>query len=170
MNREQFLDLIFKFFKARDEDKELLKAYDLALSTKKQINWQGLYAHILQTTESRYLPAPKYFLEKMRNFEIVTRGSLDGHKVRAIFKSGKVIQYVVINDFKVNLARLREDFEKLDPIVRVELYPPEVTIIGQVIVPKDFEPKVLYENTVEWLNVLPILEKKKEETFRDNIS
>lgn len=62
MNRKDFIDEIFTFFKSKDE--ELKKAYDLAFTVKENIDWDKLYRIVLKEAETRYLPAPKWFLER----------------------------------------------------------------------------------------------------------
>jgi len=62
MNRSDFINEIFKFFKNSDE--ELKKSYDLAFSVKQNINWDKLYQIVLKEAETRYLPSPKWFIER----------------------------------------------------------------------------------------------------------
>ena len=60
MTRLEFLQEIFKFFGKNDED--LLRTYDMALTTRDNIDWGKLYKKIITEAESRYLPAPKWFI------------------------------------------------------------------------------------------------------------
>lgn len=60
MNREEFLRNIFSFFGKNDED--LLRTYDLALTTREQIDWDKLYKKVITEVVSRYLPAPSWFI------------------------------------------------------------------------------------------------------------
>lgn len=60
MTRLEFLRRIFSFFGKNDE--ELLKTYDVALTTRQSIDWDKLYKKVLTEAESRYLPPPKWFI------------------------------------------------------------------------------------------------------------
>ena len=62
MNRSEFIGEIFKFFKNSDDD--LKKSYDLAFSVKDNIDWDKLYRIVLKEAETRYLPSPKWFIDK----------------------------------------------------------------------------------------------------------
>lgn len=62
MNRKDFIDEIFAFFKNSDEG--LKKSYDLAFTVKENIDWDKLYRIVLKEAETRYLPAPKWFVDK----------------------------------------------------------------------------------------------------------
>jgi hypothetical protein len=62
MERKEFIDQVFTFFKNNDE--ELKKAYDLAFTVKENIDWDKLYRIVLKEAETRYLPAPKWFVDK----------------------------------------------------------------------------------------------------------
>lgn len=72
MTRLEFLQEIFKFFGKKDD--ELLKTYDIALTTRDNIDWQKLYKKVITEAESRYLPAPKWFLGMMPSFIITELG------------------------------------------------------------------------------------------------
>ena len=65
MTRLKFLQEVFKFFGKNDED--LLRTYDIALTTKENIDWDKLYKKVLTEAESRYLPAPSWFISKFPN-------------------------------------------------------------------------------------------------------
>lgn len=62
MLRSEFIDEIFTFFKCRDED--LKRSYDLAFTVRDPIDWDKLYRISITETETRYLPAPKWFIDK----------------------------------------------------------------------------------------------------------
>ena len=145
MNRGTFLDLIFSFFKVKDDDNSLKQSYDMALITRKSIDWQAMYMNVIKTAESRYLPPPKWFLAKMKYFEIHEQGSLDGSKIRITYKSGRITEYVVTSDFETKLQNLIFRFKNLDKIIKAELYKSDVTFIGKNIFPFDAEAKVIYQ-------------------------
>lgn len=152
MTRLDFLNSIFIFFKVKEENTELKNIYQDALTTKKTIDWFKMYKSVITTAESRYLPPAKWFIEKMKNFEIVPVGSLDGHKVKVIYKNGKFTEYVMITEFGINLNKLVErckfgDNKDKDgnEIARIELYDQNVLICQKETYPKNAPYKLLYE-------------------------
>ncbi len=65
MDRIEFLKKIFHFFgKDATQNEELLTQYDLAFTVKENIDWDKLYRIVLKEAETRYLPAPKWFVDK----------------------------------------------------------------------------------------------------------
>lgn len=65
MTRIEFLERIFDFFgKDIEKNAQLLKDYDLALSTPKRIDWDKLYNKTIKESETKYLPMPKWFIAK----------------------------------------------------------------------------------------------------------
>ena len=64
MERRDFIEAIFAFFNVKDEEKTLYKAYDLALTSGKNVDWGKLYVNTLKEATSRYLPPPKFFIDK----------------------------------------------------------------------------------------------------------
>ena len=145
MNRRTFLDLIFGFFKVKDDDNSLKQSYDMALTTKKNIDWQAMYMNVIKTAESRYLPAPKWFLAKMKCFEIYEQGYLDGKKIRVFYKSGRITEYIIVSDIETKLSNLISRFKDLDKVVKAELFDSDVTFIGQNIFPNDAQFQVIYQ-------------------------
>lgn len=152
MTRLDFINSIFIFFKVKDDNQELKNIYQDALMTTKTIDWFKMYKSVISTVESRYLPTPKYFIEKMKNFEIVPVESLDGHKVKVIYKNGKFTEYVMVTDFDIKLNKLVErckfgDNKDKDgnEIARIELYDPDVLFLQKENCPKNAEYKLLYE-------------------------
>lgn len=73
MNRENFLNDVFSFFRTNDEN--LQRTYDLALTTNKHIDWDKFYMRVIQDAESRYLPVPKWFIAKMLECEVIEPGT-----------------------------------------------------------------------------------------------
>lgn len=147
MDRATFLDLIFGFFKVKDEYNSLKQSYDIALTTKKNIDWQAMYIYVLKNVESRYLPPPKWFLSKMKCFECIAQGGLDGYKVRVYYKSGRITEFVVISDVETSLQKIIFNSKNTDNIVKAELYDQNVTFIGNNVYPDNAEFKVIYSNT-----------------------
>lgn len=152
MTRLDFLNSIFIFFKVKEDDQELKNIYQDALTTKKTIDWFKMYKSVITTAESRYLPAPKWFIEKMKNFEIVPVGSLDGYKVKVIYKNSRFTEYVMITGFDIKLNKLVERCKFGDnkdkngnEIARIELYNPDVLFLEKENCPKNAEYKLLYE-------------------------
>lgn len=62
MERNEFINEVFAFFRTSNED--LKRAYDLAFTTQKRVDWNKLYLKVIQEAESRYLPTPKWFVSK----------------------------------------------------------------------------------------------------------
>lgn len=91
MDRIEFLKEIFGFFRVDvTKNEQLLTQYDIALSTKEPIDWLKLYNLTLRESETRVLPAPRYF---RGNFYRCIRqdggnyGTPDGTRVRmTLFK------------------------------------------------------------------------------------
>ena len=66
MDRLQFLEKVFLFYgkELNAKNRELLKDYDLALTTPKRVDWLKLYNKTVTESETRYLPMPKWFIAK----------------------------------------------------------------------------------------------------------
>lgn len=66
MDRLQFLEKVFLFYgkELNAKNRELLKDYDLALTTLKRVDWLKLYNKTVTESETRYLPMPKWFIAK----------------------------------------------------------------------------------------------------------
>ena len=83
MQRKEFIDEIFMFFRCNDE--ELKRAYDLAFTVKDAIDWDKLYRTVINEAESRYLPVPRWFKDKFPRCLKVDAGdykTADGLKIR----------------------------------------------------------------------------------------
>lgn len=94
MQRSEFINEVFLFFKSKDED--LKRAYDLAFTVKEQIDWDKLYRIVINETESRYLPAPKWFKDFFPRCVIhnsVNYATEDGIKIRVNLKGGRRYDY-----------------------------------------------------------------------------
>ena len=66
MDRLQFLEKVFLFYgkELNAKNRELLKDYDLALTTPKRVDWLKLYNKTITESETKYLPMPKWFIAK----------------------------------------------------------------------------------------------------------
>jgi hypothetical protein len=124
---------IFKFFGKNDE--ELLKAYDMALTTKDKIDWDKLYKKVITSVESRYLPAPKWFISLLPNYIIQDKGQYrydDGQSVLRltdrfyVFDMWHVTRTIeeIANHYKNKYG---------SSFVSFKYYPPEFTIMGRNI-------------------------------------
>ena len=145
MTKTEFLQKIFEFFGKNDEN--LLKIYFDALDTRKQIDWNRLYLHIIKTTENGYLPKPKYFISLFPQFEMKNykQGNYNGYQVRITYKSGRFTDFVVTNWADTSLKDLIIKCQGRDDIKRAELYEPTVTLMAHSIYPKDAKAELLYE-------------------------
>jgi hypothetical protein len=133
LTRLEFLREIFKFFGKNDE--ELLKAYDMALTTKDKIDWDKLYKKVITSVESRYLPAPKWFISLLPNYIIQDKGQYrydDGQSVLRltdrfyVFDMWHVTRTIeeIANHYKNKYG---------SNFVSFKYYPPEFTIMGRNI-------------------------------------
>jgi hypothetical protein len=133
LTRIEFLKEIFKFFGKNDE--ELLKAYDMALTTKDKIDWDKLYKKVITSVESRYLPAPKWFISLLPNYIIQDKGQYrydDGQSVLRltdrfyVFDMWHVTRTIeeIANHYKNKYG---------SSFVSFKYYQPEFTIMGRNI-------------------------------------
>lgn len=145
MTRLEFLQEIFKFFGKKDDD--LLKTYDIALTTKDNIDWQKLYKKVITEAESRYLPAPKWFLGMMPSFIITEPGQYkydDGTGVLKlkdrfyVFDMWHVTHTIdeIYNHYK---NKYGESF------ISFKYYPPNFKVIGRKIFDTSCTPMKLCE-------------------------
>ena len=124
MNRTDFINEIFEFFSSKDS---LKKSYELALTTKDPIDWDKLYQMVITEAETRYLPAPKWFISKFPfciKHENRTNPN-DGKKVAVRLKDGYVYEFVLWGCNKSE-GEIREGLYKRfqrgtqNPIKRIE--------------------------------------------------
>lgn len=142
MTRDDFLTLIFSFFKVKDDDNQLKKIYDTALSTRKRINWETLYTNIIKTVETRYLPAPKWFIEKMKYYEIIEESSLEGKKVLITYDNGKRTEYVIKAEVFTTLQNV---LARNKNIAKAELFNSSVTFFENLMYPTEAQGQLLYK-------------------------
>lgn len=154
MERKDFIDAIFSFFKVKDEEQSMYKAYDLALSSGSQyVDWNMLYLKVLKEVESRFLPPPNFFIEqfsacKKRSFN---SSKDDGKIVRVFFKDGRVNDLVVA-DSSLTISKLKKGPRKGE-IKEIRIYPKQVevdnelvnvVVIGGNVYPAESPYEVLY--------------------------
>jgi len=138
-NRNEFIRYIFKFFKV-EYDESISRDYDRALSVQYPIDWDGLYLHVVKTTEKRILPMPKYFVDKLAQFkkrnEISVAG--EGCIIRVILDDGRYYDFTVVSfNQETTLNRIKQRFQYKDEeqrihtkIKKIVQYPKETTLIG----------------------------------------
>ena len=121
MNRSEFIQAIFEFF--RTDNKELQRTYDLALSVKYLVDWDSLYHHIIKTTEKRMLPMPKALLDMLPSFRIyeTVTGKSDGSLLVVNLLNGTQYQFTVMQDSKTTLNEVKERFK--DQLKSIKKYP-----------------------------------------------
>lgn len=134
MERKDFIHAIFSFFKVKDEEQTLFKAYDLALSSGRNIDWNQLYMKTIKETESRYLPVPKFFIENFDSCRKRTINSTkdDGRTVRIIYKDGRFTDFVVCG-FGVSINQLKAKSLKKGNIKEIRMYPKQVEVEDKLV-------------------------------------
>lgn len=90
MNRMDFLKEIFNF--CGKDDEQLMRTYDLALTTNKPIDWNKLYKIFITESKNRYLPAPSYFIGLFDRCLIAEQmgGKYDDIRLRVNLKHAKL--------------------------------------------------------------------------------
>ena len=148
MDRKDFIRAIFSFFNVKDENENLYRAYDLALSTKRSIDWDKLYLTAIKEVTSNYLPKPKFFIELFDKCRKININSCEheGNHIRVFFKSGRFTDYV-LKGYGLTLDQIKEKSPKNDNIVEVRMYPKEVEVKGQKVPVSLFGDKVFPEGT-----------------------
>ncbi len=146
MNRIEFLERVFDFFgKDIEKNAQLIKDYDLALTTNKRIDWDKLYSKVLKESETKYLPMPKWFIAK---FDDCILQSADSYKINGGTgilklawkdKDGNVTkryQYEYdLQDCPYSLDELKQGFKKrFKAYEDFVYYPPYFTVIGNTVV------------------------------------
>lgn len=142
MERSDFLDAIFAFFKVKDDGKTQYKAYDLALSTGHNIDWDKMYLKTIETVETRYLPAPKFFINLFSQCQIISvqESKYFGYKIRIYFSDEKYRDFI-FTGYGLNVQNI---VNRENNIRKIVMFPPETTLIGKNIVPENSKYKILY--------------------------
>lgn len=128
MDRAEFINQVFVFFKCKDE--ELKRAYDLAFTVKENIDWNKLYNIVINEAESRYLPTPKWFKDFFSKC-VITDNRLynyDGIKLRLLIKdkkhpAGYPYEYeTVMNNLTLDAIKMKLMQKWGDKFIRLELW------------------------------------------------
>lgn len=133
MTRIEFLKEIFKFFGKNDE--ELLKAYDMALTTKDKIDWDKLYKKVITSVESRYLPAPKWFISLLPSYVVYDEGQYKYSGGTGVLKLTYRFYTYPMDMAEHTISEYFDNFKKKygSSFVSFKYYPPEFTIMGRNI-------------------------------------
>lgn len=140
LSRLDFIGKVFKFYKVIDENGELKRTYDRALSVKYSVDWNALYEHILKTAETRILPLPKYFVDKLSQYKKLTQTEIadEGCIIRVTLDNGYYYDFTVVSfDTKTTLDSIKKRFSYKDEngnahtkIKKIVHYPRETSFIG----------------------------------------
>lgn len=134
VDRLEFLESIFNLFGKKDE--QMLRAYDLALSVNKTVDWYKLYKIIIK--DYTRLPSPSDILAKLE-FCLIRINTEDyGKIVVFITENNKIFNFVCTgygNEFSRNLERLKEQYGK----VLVKIFPPNTTILKNEALIPDYD-------------------------------
>lgn len=137
-SRTEFITRIFEFFRVTDDNKNLFRTYDLALSVKYQVNWHEFYTYIIKTAEKRVLPVPKFFVDKLPSYEVRSIQAVrdEGSTLRVVFDDDRFTDFVVcsfgtdLNDLKKRMEYTDSSGVKRSRIKKMIKYPKEATLIG----------------------------------------
>ena len=141
MNRLEFINKIFRFYRTNDENGELARTYDRALSTKYSVNWEELYNHVIKTAETKILPLPKYFVDKLptyKKIEAIKGCDNLNQTIRVIFQDDNYLDFTTVAfETKTTIESMKKKFEyedenqnKQSKIKKIICYPKETTLIG----------------------------------------
>lgn len=115
MERKDFIYAIFSFFKVKDEEQNLFRAYDLALSSGRNIDWNKLYMKVLEEVPTRYLPAPKFFIEFFPECKkiSVNTSQHDGKLVLVFMNDGQVRNYEISSNSDIGIGKIKKDVKEI---------------------------------------------------------
>lgn len=143
LSRLDFIGKVFKFYKVIDENGELKRTYDRALSVKYAVDWNALYEHILKSAETRILPLPKYFVDKLSQYKKLTQTEIadEGCIIRVTLDNGYYYDFTIVSfDAKTTLDSIKKRFSYKDEngnahtkIKKIVRYPRETTFIGDKV-------------------------------------
>lgn len=100
MNRLEFIEKIFILYRLDPEkNRNLILAYDEALTTKKNIDWSKLYSWVIKNAEGG-LPRPAFFINQFdycisRDYSMANDN--DGKRVLVMLDNGKSYDYELYN-------------------------------------------------------------------------
>lgn len=143
LSRLDFIGKVFKFYKVIDENGELKLTYDRALSVKYAVDWNALYEHILKSAETRILPLPKYFVDKLSQYKKLTQTEIadEGCTIRVTLDNGYYYDFTVVSfDTQTTVGNIKKRFTYKDSagttkskIKKIVYYPKGITFIGGTI-------------------------------------
>lgn len=143
MDRMDFINKVFKFYKVIDENGELKRTYDRALSVRYSVDWNALYEYIIKTAETRILPLPKYFVDKLSQFKKInqTLATNEGCIIRVILDNGYYYDFTIVNfDCNTTLDKVKKRFADKDEnqklctrVKKIIRYPKEAVLIGDKV-------------------------------------
>lgn len=143
LSRLDFIGKVFKFYKVIDENGELKRTYNRALSVKYSVDWNALYEHILKTAETRILPLPKYFVDKLSQYKKLTQTEIadEGCIIRVTLDNGYYYDFTVVSfDTQTTIGSIKKKFTYKDnagttksKIKKIVYYPKGITFIGDTI-------------------------------------
>lgn len=142
-NRIDFITKIFSFYKVIDENGELKRTYDRALSVRYPVDWNALYEHVIKTAETRVLPLPKYFVDKLSLYKkrTLTESADEGSIIRVTLDNGYIYDFAVVSfDTNTTLDRIKKKFSFIDEngfprtkVKKIVRYPKGTTFIGNSV-------------------------------------
>ena len=150
MERKDFITAIFSFFKVKDEEQNLFRAYDLALSSGRNIDWNKLYMKVLEEVPSRYLPAPKFFIDLFHECKKISFSSSqhDGKLVLVFLNDGQVRNYEISSNSDIGIGKIKKDVKEVRRYhkkVKVDNELVDVAYICGEVFPADAPYDVIYK-------------------------
>ena len=143
MTRMDFIIKIFKFYNISDDNNELKRTYDMALSVQYPVDWNALYVHIIKTSEKKVLPLPKYFVDKLSQYKKRTQTEIadEGCTIRVTLDNGYYYDFTVVSfDTQTTVGNIKKRFTYKDSagttkskIKKIVYYPKGITFIGGTI-------------------------------------
>lgn len=150
MERKDFIHTVFSFFNVKDEDQTKFRAYDLALSSGRDIDWGKLYMKVINEVPTRTLPMPKYFAQFFNECKkiSVTTGQHDGKLLLVFFNDGQVRNYEISNSSEVSLDRIKKNIKEVRRYhkqVKIDNEFVDVVFIAGKVFPEDAPYDVIYK-------------------------
>lgn len=144
MDRQDFIRQIFTVCGVKNEDTNLIKTYDMALSVPYPVDWEAFFHYCMQDFKTRTLPMPSFFTGKIEMFKKRTASEYDGYQIRVYFKSGRFTDFTICG-FGLSFSQIKEKCQNSDNVVRAVMYPPDVTLMASgKIVPEDVKGNIVY--------------------------
>ena len=162
MKRLDFLIKIFKFFNMADQT-ELLITYDTALKIEYPVDWDKLYSNIIKTSEKRYLPLPKYFIDKLPAFRKYPQkqNTDEGWVIIVYFKNKP--PYIFENSGTFGnpiIKNILNNKNILSKVAKIIKYPPGTVMIGDKIF---YDIKIPNVDSLSAEEIRIITEQKRKE-------